>query len=94
MSNDVILFCARCRAELRPGAGNFYHVIIQAVADPAPPEVSAEDLSGDLRGQIEALIAGMHDLSAQEAMDQVHRRFVLQLCARCYPSWIENPAGS
>ena len=30
------LFCARCAAELQPGSGRFYHVTIEAVADPAP----------------------------------------------------------
>jgi hypothetical protein len=93
MSGDVVLFCARCGAELRPGDGNFYHVIIEAVADPAPPAISADALKGSLRGQIEELLARMQDLSPREALNQVHRRFVLQLCTGCYESWIENPAG-
>jgi hypothetical protein len=32
-------------------------------------------------------------LSAQEAMDQVYRRLTIHLCATCFRSWIESPAG-
>src|SRR5262245_21807674 len=55
--------CARCAAELRPGTGSFYQVNIEAVADPTPPIVSEEDLAGDVRKQIEQLLAQMQDLS-------------------------------
>ena len=43
------LLCARCAAELRPGAGNFYRVTIEAVADPWPPTLTEENL--DLCGR-------------------------------------------
>jgi hypothetical protein len=51
------LFCARCAAELRPGDGDFYHVNIEAVADPTPPVASAQDLAADLRRKIERTLA-------------------------------------
>ena len=86
-------FCARCAAELRPGAGDFYHIKIEAVADPAPPTISAEDLSKNIRREIEQLLAQMQNTSAQEAMDQVYRRLTLHLCGTCYRQWIEDPAG-
>jgi hypothetical protein len=86
------LFCARCAAELQPGAGNFYRITIEAVADPDPPDLSAQD-PADLRKQIEQLLTEMEGLSAQEAMDQVCRRLILYLCGPCYRQWIENPAG-
>jgi hypothetical protein len=87
------LFCARCAAELQPGSGDFYHVAIAAVADPSPPNVTAEDLAADLHKQIEKLLARMAGLSAQEALDQVYRRLTIYLCGPCYRAWIENPAG-
>jgi hypothetical protein len=86
-------FCARCALELRPGAGNFYRVTIEAVADPMPPVISADDLAGDLRQRIERLIRQMEGLSPQEAMDQVYRRLTLYLCGPCYRQWIDNPTG-
>jgi hypothetical protein len=87
------LFCARCSAELQPGAGTLWRVTIDAVADPWPPAVTGEETAKDLRAEIEQLLAQMEGLSAQEAMDQVHRRLVLCLCGPCYRYWIENPAG-
>ena len=87
------LLCARCAAELEPGSGNFYVVTIEAVADPTPPTISAEDLATDIRKRIEQLLEQMKDLSAQEAMNQVYRRLTLYLCGSCYRVWIENPAG-
>ncbi len=89
----VPLLCARCTAPLRPGAGDFFQVTIEAVADPTPPVVSERDLAGDLRGQIEQLLARMTDLSEREALDQVYRRLTLHLCGPCYRAWIEDPTG-
>jgi hypothetical protein len=87
------LACARCGAGLRPGAGNFYQVTIEAVADPAPPNPSAEELASDLRPQIEALLAQLAGLSEEEALAQVYRRLRFHLCGPCYRRWIENPVG-
>lgn len=86
-------FCARCAAELRPGAGTFYHVQIEAFADPTPPRVDAVPSAAELRREIERLVELMKGLSEREAMDQVHRRLTMQLCVACYWRWIENPAG-
>ncbi len=87
------LLCARCATELEPGTGSFYVVTIEAIADPTPPTVSADDLAGDVRKRIEQLLQQMADLSAREAMDQVYRKMVLHRCVRCYRAWIENPTG-
>jgi hypothetical protein len=87
------LLCARCMMELELGTGTFYRVTIEAVADPTPPTISAEELTTDLRERIEHLLQQMQDLSAQEAMDQVYRRLTLYLCGPCYREWIENPTG-
>jgi hypothetical protein len=89
----VPCFCARCALELRPGAGNFYRVAIEAVADPTPPVISGADLAADLRHRIDRLIRQMEGMSPQEAMDEVYRRLTLYLCGPCYRKWIENPTG-
>jgi hypothetical protein len=75
------------------GAGDFYLVRIQAIADPTPPSFSEENLQHDPREQIQRLLEKMQDLSAQEAMDQVYRQLILYLCGPCYRQWIENPVG-
>jgi hypothetical protein len=87
------LFCARCSAELQPGSGEFFRVSIEAVADPSPPNLTAGEEPEDVRGEIERLITRLGDTSPQEAMDQVHRRLTLHLCATCFRVWIENPTG-
>lgn len=87
------VFCARCAAELHPGTGNFYQVTIEAVADPTPPAITAEDLAADVRREIEQILVRLEGVSAQEALDQVYRRLIIYLCNPCYRQWIENPTG-
>ena len=88
------LWCDRCAKPIHPGRGDYYLVRIDAVADPAPPVITEEDLAIDFDQEFERLVAEVEGLSAQEAMDQVHRRLVLYLCISCYKQWIENPTGS
>ena len=92
-SDDWPIFCNRCRSELTPGSGDFYVVRIEAVADPAPPQFSEEDLQRDPRAEMDELLAQLRDVSEQEAMDQVYRRLTIHLCGPCYRKWIENPTG-
>jgi hypothetical protein len=92
-TDELVFFCDRCAAELRPGIGSFYRVTIEAVADPSPPHVAGDEEPVDLRRRIERLLKEMEGMSAQEAMDQVFRRVTLYLCVSCYRPWIENPTG-
>jgi hypothetical protein len=87
------LFCNRCGAMLQEGSGNFFRINIEAIADPAPPVITSEDLEKDPTEEIKKLLDQMKDLPAQEAMDQVYRRLTIFLCLACYRPWIENPAG-
>jgi hypothetical protein len=90
---ETPLFCARCLKPLTPGRGEFYVVLIEAVADPTPPSFSAEDLQRDARGEISHLLKQLEDCSPRELMDQVVRRTAIHLCRACYTVWIEEPAG-
>jgi hypothetical protein len=92
-ADPIVLLCARCSAELHPGAGDFYRVTIEAVADPTPPTFSAEDLANDARPGIARLLDQLENLSEQEALDEVYRRLTLHLCGPCFRHWIENPVG-
>ena len=91
--NEPALFCARCAAQLRSGAGDFFQVTIEAVADPSGPVTDTDESAAELRRQIEATLAQLADVSAREALDQVYRRFVLHFCAPCFRVWVEDPAG-
>lgn len=91
---NSVLFCHRCGAELTPGEGNFYVVMIEAFADPTPPKISQEDLEDiDINAEIEKIIEQARGMSQAELMDQVYRKMTIYLCACCYADWIENPAG-
>jgi hypothetical protein len=92
-SPSAILSCRRCFANLQPGNGSFYDVCIQAVADPTPADISAEDLVADVRKQIERVLAQFEGTSEEDAMAQVYRRLTFRLCAACFRWWIENPLG-
>ena len=87
------LVCARCAAGLQPGSGDFFLVKVEAIADPSPPVLAAEDSAADLRQKIERLLAQLEGLSEQEALDQVYRRLTFYLCGPCFRRWVEKPAG-
>lgn len=92
-SDNAPLFCDRCLKSLTPGKGDFYVISIEAIADPTPPTFDQADFERDLRKEFKELVEQLEDLSAQESMDQVHRRVTLFLCGPCYRDWIEHPVG-
>lgn len=87
------LICHRCGAILTPGAGNFYVVRIEAIADPSPPLDDPADSGADFAVEWEQLLEVVRELSEQELMDQVYRRVMLHMCTACYQQWIEDPTG-
>ncbi len=91
--DEIEAVCDRCGREIHPGRGDFYLVRIDAVADPSPPRITAEDLAQDVRAEIERLIARMREMTEQELQDQVARRVIVRLCVPCYRDWIEDPVG-
>ena len=93
-ADDTPLLCHRCGSELRSGAGSFYIVRIEAVADPTPPAITRADLEqADLDAEFSRLLERMRGMAEQELKDQVYRRMTIHLCVPCYRTWIENPAG-
>jgi hypothetical protein len=87
-------WCRRCRRKLVPGRGDCYAVSIIAIADPAPPVFTDQELSLDVEHEIQQLLAQLRTLDEKQAQDQVYRRVVFYLCAGCYFKWIANPTGS
>jgi RNase P subunit RPR2 len=85
--------CRKCGALLIPGRGDFYVVEVEAYAENSPPLFTAEDLAKDHRAEMDRLAKQMAQMSAQEAMDMVHRHTTFFLCRACYRDWIENPTG-
>jgi hypothetical protein len=92
--DQTSLRCSRCARPVHPGRGDYYLVRIHAVADPAPPVFTEEDLAIDFDQEFKRLVEATRDLTARQAMDEVHRRVDLTLCVPCYRRWIEDPTGS
>ncbi len=88
------LFCDHCGQVVHPGRGDHYLVRIEAVADPAPPIFTQEDLAIDFDQGFKRLIEQTRKLTARQVLNQVYRKVVLTLCVACYSSWIENPTRS
>ncbi len=88
---DAIVLCHRCGVTLTSGAGSFYVVRIEAVADPTPPEITAEDLQMDLDAEYARLLDELRDASEQGLRDQIYRNVTIHLCGPCYREWIEDP---
>jgi hypothetical protein len=74
------LCCNRCAKTIHPGRGDYYLVRIEAIADPAPPGFTQEDLAIDFDQEFKKLVEQTRQLTARQAMDQVYRRVVLNLC--------------
>ncbi len=85
--------CHRCGAALRLGNGTAYLIRIEAMADPTPPTLDPSECDGDFNRAFREVLSQLEGMSAQEAMDQVYRRFSFYLCPSCYRRWIENPTG-
>lgn len=67
-----------------------YRLRIDLFASPEPPELTAEELAGDLRAQWEALVeamSAMSDAEVEEATDQVHESYEFKLCGACRAMW-------
>jgi hypothetical protein len=86
-------FCERCGRQVHPGRGDSYRIRIEAVADPAPPVFTEADLLVDFDAEFRHLVHRLSQVSAEEAMDQVHCVRILTLCVSCYQAWIRRPAG-
>lgn len=78
---------------LAPGRGELYVVSVLTVADPYPPVFTEDDLAIDVGTEIRRLTRQLSGLDAEQARDQVYRRFLFHLCNSCYDRWIEDPTG-
>jgi hypothetical protein len=84
--------CHHCGKSLQPGTATFYHINVEALADPSAPAL-AEATAEDLRGQIELILDRLAVTSEEDAQNEVVRRFRFVLCVPCYRLWIDNPTG-
>ena len=92
-SESPFLSCARCGAVLTPGRGEHYVVKIIAIADPAPPVITEQDLERDIGREIRRLLDELKGIPEPQLMDEVYQAKLLYLCTPCYRDWITDPVA-
>jgi hypothetical protein len=93
-SESPILSCARCGAVLTPGRGEHYVVKIIAIADPAPPVITEQDLERDIGCEIRRLLDELKGVAEADIMADVYQSKILHLCTPCYRRWIADPVSA
>lgn len=84
--------CALCGRPL--AAGVFFVVRIDVFADPALPPASAGELAAtDFKAELADVMNELKHLSADDAMDDVYRRFEYAVCKGCQRRVLANPLG-
>src|SRR2546423_1131991 len=87
-----LFLCDLCNRSLPPHG--HYIVRIEVFADPAMPEMTAEELEeADFQQAMLELMETMKGMTADELQDQVHRQFEFKLCRACQMRFLVNPLG-
>ncbi|HUT23663.1 MAG TPA: hypothetical protein VM492_04895 [Sumerlaeia bacterium] len=60
-----------------------YRMKIEILADPSPPEFTAEDLALDFKEEMARLIEQMSQMDPDEVEDEVYEAYLFTLCAKC-----------
>lgn len=60
-----------------------YTLRIEMFARVEPLVISSEDLKTDYSAKLKKLLKKMEDMDPEEATDQVHEKYLFDLCSRC-----------
>jgi hypothetical protein len=85
------LTCDACGEPLLLDADVRYVVRIEGFAAYDPLEITKDDLARDLRGEMKEALRELAERSAEEAQDEVYRKYDLDLCARCWRRYVKDP---
>ncbi len=88
---ELDIHCDRCGKGLLIDSNVRYEVTIEVKAAYDPLEITEEDLSEDLEGQMEETIDEAKELSEQEAMDEIYKKMTFNLCSSCQSEFISSP---
>jgi len=83
--------CDLCGKTLLADEDARYVVRIEVYAAADPMEIADADLQEDHAEEMKHLIEQMKGLSAEEAEDQVCRKFRFDLCPACQAKYLEDP---
>jgi hypothetical protein len=85
------LTCDGCGEPLLLDADVRYVVKIEGYAAYDPLEITKSDLARDLEGEMRDALRLLEGKSAEDAQDEVHRMFELDLCAQCWRRYVKDP---
>ena len=85
--------CDMCGQGLLINSDVRYEVKIVVKAAYDPMDISKEDLEKDIEKEIEATIKRLENISEQEAMEQVFKAFMFDLCPACQKKFLSDPLG-
>ncbi len=83
--------CDRCGKGLLVDEDVRYLVKIEVWAAYDPLEIGPDDLAADRSGEIADLVGRLREMTEQEAMDSVYRKFVYDLCPSCQREYLKGP---
>lgn len=85
--------CDRCRKPLLVHEESRYIVRIEVLCAYDPMEITEDDLARDHEAEIRRILMRMEGVTEQEAMDQVYRKFLYDLCPPCQREFLRQPLG-
>ena len=85
------LTCDRCGGPLLVGEPVRYEARIQVYAAYDPLELTPDDLAGDHRAHMRALLAQMADMDPEELEDGVYKEWRFDLCMACQRRVLLDP---
>jgi hypothetical protein len=86
------LLCDICRRTIPPQGD--YIVRIEVFANPQMPPITQEELAEfDFDKTLSELLSQMEGMTAEELMDDVHRKFEFHICRPCQMRFLVNPLG-
>lgn len=91
MSHHV---CDLCGQELLQDRGLRYEVRIEVQVAYDPLNLTEDDMSRDLQGEIAKVLQQLENVSLAEAQNQVYRKFEFDLCPECQRGFVQDPLAT
>jgi hypothetical protein len=88
------LTCDACGAGLLLDSDVRYVLRIEGFAAYDPMELTRQDLERDFDSDMHRVLESLSSLSAEDAMNQVHRSFRFDLCPGCWGKYLKDPLAS
>jgi hypothetical protein len=92
---DLIRYeCDQCGRTLGANDPQRYIVKIEVYAAGGPVELSAANLTGDPKAEMERIVEALRSADPDEVEDQTYRCLQFDLCADCQRKFLSRPLGA